>query len=650
MDELIVEQLAQEEMTPFHKALLHHCLNLVQISSRHMSHYYESWDAAADTYNCIRRTDKQDEAAEKRGEPIKMVVPLTYAQVETYIAFCMSLFTQRPRLFELIPMDEQADKSAKAAEAILARDLTKNVFEARLYQWLLDIARFGVGIFKTAWVEETAEEEVTETTPMLNFFGLASIGSRTSTSMQRVIKYQGNRIANVSPYRFFPDTRLPLSRFQEGEFCASEDDYSLTEIRRMEKNGEFSGTQWVKSYDYKRQKNKRRTSMDAPPIENTKLSTHDQSLGMAVLTEVQVKLIPNQFLIDDVPMGEEDYPVQYIVVIANDERVIKCEPSGYKHDEFTYDLAEFRPDMHKDVVEGLAAPIDQLQAVISWLINSHITSVRKVIQNSLVTDPSGIEMKDLAERRPVIRLKSERAGQGVDKFIKQLDVHDVTAKHVDDATTLHGFLQVASGISENALGQYHAGRRSATESRNVNSAAASRLKLSATLLFRTGLEPMGRKLLSNLQDGLSQETYVRVLGQTADPQAYLQLRKVSKADLTGNFDFEIFDGTLPSERVLQAQALEEFLTNIAQNPQIVPVLGFDPIKIVLEWLELRGIRNPKRFLLDQIQAQLLLQQMDSLGMIQNGEPGLSQNGQPGTSASGGSVPGQSSASSGKSGA
>jgi len=626
MDDLIKNELMQEEPTPFHKQLLSHVKALVEMSAQEMSHHYAEWDAADLTYRGKREPDKADAAAKARGEPSKMVVPLSYAQIQTFVAFCMSLYTQRDRMFELVPKAEDYDKAAKAGEAILMRDLTQNVFEAKEFQFLLDVARFGLGIFKTAWVNEQSLEDVQVPAQPVNV-GPFSVESQPQTVKQMVTKYQGNRIYNISPYRFFPDVRLPLSRFQEGEFVASEDDYSVISLRQMEADGVVAGVKWIKPFDTRIRDSStratRRFSQDSP-LTTTKANASSQSPGMCVVTEVQVVLIPSDFKIDGKPMGPESTPTKYVIWYANDTRIIKCEPLGYKHNMFTYDLAEFSPDMHNLVNDGLAATIDQLQSVITWLINSHVTSVRKVIQNMLVVDPAGIEMKDLVERKPVLRMKPERAGQGVDKFIKQLNVQDVTGNHIGDALTLHSVLQVVTGINENALGQFHAGRRSATEARNVNSATAARLKMIALLIFRTALEPMARKMLSNLQDGLDVETYVEVLGESADPTAYVQFTKITKADLVGDYDFEIFDGTLPSERGLQAQALEEFMTNVAQNPQIIPMLGFDPLKLMLEWMELRGIRNPRRFLLDQVRAQLMMQQLQAMGGQPNG-----QSGQPG---------------------
>lgn len=616
MDERIAAELRQEEHTEFHSALLKHCRGLVDGSRREMSHYYTAWDKHDEIYRGYRTPDAQDKKAEQRGEPEKMVVPMSYAQVQTFVAFCFAVYFQRDRFFELVGMGEEDHQPAKVGEAVIARDLEHNVWESRLYQFLLDISRFGIGILKSGWTKEThvVTEEVETPAPSLLGMPLG----KASTTLQRVERtlFEGNKIVNISPYRFFPDTRLPISRFQEGEFCASEDEYSLTQLKRMEKDGEVAGVQHVRkltsqSIELRGDAKGGLARWRIGTNNNLQVGSATQTEGTAILTECQVEIIPADFKVDGEPLGPETWPQKWNVWYVNDQRVVKAEPLGYVHDEFTYDVGEYNPDMHHLVNEGLTGAIDQLQSVITWLINSHVTSVRKTIQNWLIVDPNGIEMKDLSERRPVIRLKPGAARTGVDKWVKQLDVQDVTSNHMADAAQLQQLVQIVTGINENALGQFHSGRRSATEARNVNAATTARLKMQAALIYKNALQPLARKMLSNLRDGLDEETYVRVMGELANPVDYYRFTKVSKADLVGEYDFEVFDGTLPSERQVKADAIQEVLLAYLQNPEGILSLGYDPQKLAEEWLELRGIRNPKRFKLDQVRLMELVQNMQT---------------------------------------
>jgi len=600
VNEKVRAALSQEHPTPLHKQMLAECKELVGVSRRKMTERYTDWDLADEVYRGEISPDSDDKEAQERGQPTKMIVPMTYSQVQTFVAFCFSLYTQRERVFELVGMSEKDHRPAKIGEALLARDLAYNNFELRLYQFLVDIARYGLGIFKVTWVRETqmVRRSVSEEPPKL--FGITLGIAKEFERLERVTKYLGNKIHNISPYAFFPDTRLPIGQFQEGEFVASDSLTSMQELKRMEVDGEVAGVKWVKKFirelDTDGTTSIRRIAPDATDL--LAVPAAAQTAPPVVLTEVQRVIVPSEYEVDGEPLGEEDYPIKYVIWYVNDQRIVKLEPLGYIHDRFTYEVGEYNPDSIRLHNQGLSDTITQLQSAISWFINSRIESVRRVIENRYVVDPTGIELEDMKAHLPVIRLKPGATGQGViDRWIKQLEVQDVTASHISDAKFLHDIVQVTTGISEALLGQFHSGRRSATEARNVGSGSAARLRMVASLLYRTALEPVARQMLSNLRDGLDGETYVRLLGIPRDLKATGDFVKADRKDLVGAYEFELFDGTLPSERFYTAQVLEALLQGLMSKPEAALVLGIDPKAVLLEALELRGVRNPERFLL-----------------------------------------------------
>jgi len=615
MDPRIRAELMQEEVTPFHAAMLAHTKALVKMSRDVMVRKYRDWDHYDDVYRGIRQPDKKDAKAKERGEPIKMVVPLTYAQIQTAVTFTLTLFTQRPTFFELSGASIEDHRAAKIAEAVLERDFKENVWVSKLYQNLVDIYRFGIGIIKHTWVQETQVVPVTKTIQPTVIFGMALGQPRQVTTNETQTQFLGNRLYNVSPYRFFPDIRLPLSRFEEGEFCASEDEVGRTKLLEMERDGLYAGVKFVKGWSKETWDTDRRDSR--LPWSGFQESTSAATMGVSAsgrattCTEVQVRIVPSEFKLGDgKPLGPEEYPVKYVVVYANDNRVIKCEPLGYAHDKFTYDVAELSPDQHHFINAGIAETIDQLQDIITWLINSRITSIRKTVDNRIIVDPEGVNMDDLYARNPIIRLKKGAARSGIDRWIKQLEITDVTGPNIKDANNLSDLIQVVTGINQNAQGQYSDGRRSAEQTKAVNAGAAGRLQVGALLVWATQLSQLGKKMLSNLRDGLDVPTFVKVMGdQTLFPRDQYAVNindfmvgfKADKSHLAGSYDFDDLDGTLPSQKSAIANVLEQLLQSLITNPQAAAIFGYDPKALLQEILELRGVRNPEQFL---VSAQL----------------------------------------------
>lgn len=630
MDNQFKKLLNEVEPGKAHGDLLRRLNGLVEGSRKRMCDYYPVWDRHDDIYRSIKPQgqDKSDRKASERKEPEKFVVPVAHAQIQTFVAFCFSVLFQREYFFELTPMGADASKAAKVGEALLQRDLDHYDFRGSCYQFLLDVARFGVGVLKESWVEETKYVTQVTAPTQLTILGVGISFGGGSPQRTKVPAYQGNKVVNVSPYRFFPDPSLPITRFQEGEFCASEDEYTYTQLKQMEADGAVSGIDKIPNIDPEKaaygRKNSRLVSVS---LSNDKATPYAyQSSSSIIVTEIIWRCIPNQVEFGEGKLGPEKDVCKYLIWIANDARIIRAERYGYDHDEFCYSVGQFSPDLHHFLNEGLSGTIDCLQDVVSWFVNSHITSVRKVIQNLLVVDPKAIEMDDLANRNPVIRVKAGANRLGIEKYIQQLQLQDVTQNHMEDAKTFQNLIQITTGISDAALGQFYTGRRSATEAKNVNTGTSSRLKMHITLLFYSALNPLGRRMLSNLRQGLTLKTYVKIFGVIMDPQmkGYMEFAQVSKEDLQGDLDFESLDGTLPSEKQYQAQTLMECLQELIANPQLAMAMGFDVKKIFFEVLELRGIRHPEQFMLDQAQMLMAQQAM----MLAQQQQTTSPNGQP----------------------
>lgn len=623
-----VKEVLDKPESDFHSQMLKECLEQIRSSQDVWSTYYDKWDLCQDVYKGERSPDKADYRARERKEPEKMVVPMSFAQVQTFIAFCFHLYQQRNDFFELQGTGAEDAKAARIAEALLKRDLDYNKFTVLLYQFLLNIGRYGVGIIKHSWFTDTKKQYVKqETQPTASLFGTA-LPPRIEMVMQDVVKFMGNKLIGISPYRFFPDPRLPMTQFQDGEFCASETDVTRIWLRKLQKNGLVSGVEYIKDFNETDWSRRQDTKMRS----QVHLREGKQEGGI-ILTEHQRLIIPNEYKMPDgSAMGEEDYPVPYVVLIGNENRVLKCEPMNYPHEHFTFSVAQLSPDEQSQLNDGVSGLINELQSTVTWLFNSRISSVRKTMNNQLVVDPEGVEMNDLAERKSIIRLKKGSARSGVDRWIKALDIKDVTAGHIEDAQTIAQLMQVVTGVNENALGQYSKGRRSAAQTEAVNSGAASRLKMYAMLIWTQGLQPLGEDMLANLRYGLDAKQMVKVMGeQLMQPQSPYQpgpmdaqrFLGVDKSDLCGNYDFVMLDGTAPTEKSYLAQQLQEVLGALLGNPQAAAILGLDAKNIMSEIAYLNGIRNPERFFLQLPQQQQLMQMAQMTGQPMAAAPAAS---------------------------
>lgn len=627
-----VDELNKQNPSPFHTDILAHAMALVKMSRSKMSQNYSSWDLQDQVYRGERWMDEDDIKQAKREKPIKMVVPNTFAQCMTFASFLFLMFNQRsPQPFySLLPSgnEDYGDKE-QDCENIIERDLRHNNWNILLFQHLLDVSRFGPAILECSWTRKLSRI-YQPSEPAVSTYNNASVEVRGGSEWREYVKYEGNLVRAISPYRFFPDTRFPLVDFQKGEFCASEEEYSKSFLRELAAAGEVAGIDHIQglpaNLDQARGGPTRTAMGIVSDRTNSWLAGPSKSEGTVVVTKMQVWLVPSKYTFgNDKKLGPEEFPVLYHLWYANDNRVIRCEPAYWWHNEFGYSVSQFTPDMHHTVTLGLADLIYRLQDVISWHINARITDVRRNMRGRLIIDPTAVDTTDLNDDGDVYLRKGMGKG-GIDRFIKQLDQRDITGGHMVDADLLSKIMEVVTGVNGNAMGQYNSGRRSAQEARVVTAGAAGRMKMHGHLIWAGGIGPMGKQMLSNSRQSLSQEMFMRALGRPdqADQAAvqaaatrYSVFKGTPEEIVTGD-DYFTFDATLASEKGFTAQSLQELLVAIiSSNPLAAEKLtsAIDPAKLMKEIQYLRGSGNINRFKYSsQEQQEIQLEQQQRYQM------------------------------------
>jgi hypothetical protein len=355
-------------------------------------------------------------------------------------------------------------------------------------------------------------------------------------------------------------------------------------------------------------------------IEQQRNRLDDTPVLPVIVTEVQLDLIPSEYILaDGEPLGKEDYPVKYVIDIANDDRIIGVQRLG--HPWFTYDVAQYNESEDDYIGTSLPYTLHHIQEAITWFYNSRFSNVRKVIGNKLIVDPSAVHMQDFENRSPIIKIKATHRNQDIRTFVHQLALTDVTVNHVQDAQILRGIAKEATGISDNLIGQFSSGRRSAQEAANVNQNALSRIKIHIDALWHSSLRTLADKMIYNHRVFLDVPTVVKVEGLRAfDPQTgqplpeIQQMTTITKEQVIGSYDIKVYDGTLPSEKAFIAQQQAQILPLTLQNPEMfIQLTSIDPRLLWKDYLRNLGMRNIESLFmgveqLNQYMAAIISQQ------------------------------------------
>lgn len=608
MIQSVIDELNKEggqENSPLTEALLSKVKAQMKASRAKMSCYYDKWDFQDSVYRGERPPDLEDMKNEAKGNPAKMIVPNTFAQCQVFVSFLFLMFRQNRTFFELGGQgDEDKGTKEQDIEKILESDLRKTQWNTTLYQHLTDVAVRGPGILSCEWTRKVARLKVNRPGGVVNINGV-SIISRPTSEYEDFVKYEGNLVRAVSPFRFFPDANQPLVDFQKGDYCGFEEEYSMSELRDMQAAGEVAGVDNIRPLPEGWAKDRggvTRTIADfnvRQGASGTPACGHAGKEGPVLVTKVKTWICPSKFEYgDNKKLGPEEFSVLYHVWYANDCTVIRVEPADEWHNTFGVTAAQFTPEMYHTVNNGLADLIYRLQDLISWSLNSHVLSVNRVIANRLVVNQDAVEPRSL-DSNGDIYLKKGFGRRSVNDAVAQLQVHDVTGGHMSDAQIYTNFMQLITGVNDNLQGQISTGRRSAQENRVATAGAAGRMKLHGHLIWDGSLGPLAQMMISNSRQSLSEEMFNRIIGQAAatDPQRFADFQGTPEEVICGD-DYAVWDSTLASEKGFMAQSLQELVSTILSvNPQAVMQLAqrMDVTKMINEIQYLRTGSTSNRF-------------------------------------------------------
>lgn len=574
-----------------------------QMSKRRMSRLHERWRKAEEAFVAYlpeRELDaKRRVLREQEGAPqyTTIVLPYTYAMLMSAHSYWTTVFLGREPVFQYMGRHGETEQQVQAAEALVAYQLQVGQIQVPLYFWLLDAGKYGLGVLAQYWASEFKQVTQEVERPVLDMFGYP-VGTERARVVQRVPGYQGSRVVNVRPYDYYPDPRVPLWDVQRCEFVGYVTEVTLNELLRGEAAGEYFNIAAVRSWA---QQNRAREG--GSQIEQLALPggspDWDVQTGPYGLLTMYVDLVEKEW-----GLGKGSYPEKWVFSAvlsgtgAGGDRLtllVGARPLGCLHQKFPLCVLEMEPEAYAFASRGMPEVLQPLQNVMDWLINSHFTNVRAVLNNQIVVDPSRVVMQDYLEGTAggAIRLRPAAYGTDVRSALAQLPIADVTRGHFADIAQIHEFAQRAVGVNDQIMGLLNVGgRKTAQEIRTSSTFGVNRQKTVAELYSAMGFGPLGDLILSSSQQYYDQALKLRIVGDLAQ-EAGPRFVQVDPQAIAGAFDFVPVDGTLPIDRYQQANLWRELLLSMRDVPQIL--MRYDLGRIFGWVAQLAGLKNLSQF-------------------------------------------------------
>lgn len=557
------------------------------------SNRYEAWLAAERRWKLVVSESEKFMSQTQSLYPFenRVVAPFTFAIVQSIKSFLLSVFTMRYPIFEARPLDAANEQSARLVEALLDYYFRLQGGVKILDMFLLDVLRYGIGILKCVWERRVEKKRMKQTIS----FGETEV--ELGEVEEYVTTYEGPRTVNVDPFSFFPDPRVPLDRFQEGQFCGQLLYVPWWWLREKEAQGVYAFVDEIPPFTtsaLEDLKNRPPFSIIGVPEWLPTKPEDMRQYGMVMIHELWARIVPSDFGLSD-----SDDVELWVFTVANRAKVIRAEPSPYHHNQFPFIVGLYLLDAHANDPVGLIELLQPLQDLCTWLINSHLDNIEKVLNEVLIFDPSRIDPKDLQEWKPgqVIPLRPEAYGTPPAEAIYQFPVQLYTTQHLNTIEILLDYMQRLSGSSDILLGMFPATKRSATETAHVAQMGANRIQMLAQTLSATAIIPWAEMMLSLLQQYLKHPVAVRLLGMPAATRLANTVIEVSPQDIRGRYYFPLHDGTAPLDPQKNADLWLQIFELVGRVPSLSE--RFDIVEIFRYMVSAMGVRNIDQFMTQQ---------------------------------------------------
>ncbi len=587
--------------TERHRTILTALRNRFRLSERHMEQRHKKWRDAEEQFIAFlpeRDIDAHRRSIREGGKPqyTTIVVPFTYAVLMTAHTYWTTVFLSRNPVFQFAARHGETKMNVQAVESLIEYQMTVGEMLVPLYIWLMDAGKYGIGILGNFWEDEqiTVSQIVEQ---QETIFNLIPTGNTKKVKQTRTVQgYQGNKLFNVRPYYWFPDPRVPLHRFQEGEFCFNYTEVGWNTILKRAEAGDYFNIEELRKLGNTQSSRQEdgTNQLDRPGEEGVFIGDDDlKNADFQPLYECAVELVPKHW-----KLGGSGVPEKWVFTVSKDfDLIIGARPLGSIHNKYPYVVNIMEPEGYSMNVRGMPEVMLPMQNTMDWLVNTHFYNVRKALNDQFVVDPSRVAMKDVLDPEPggVWRLKPAAYGSDVRTVVTQLPVVDVTIGHMKDTQFIWEMTQRIVGVTDNLMGvQNPGGRKTATEVRTSGAAGINRLKTNAEYYSALGWAPLAQMMLQNSQQFYDLEKKFKIAGDLMVAAGETpETMTISPEEIQGFYDFLPVDGTLPIDRFAQANLWKELLLAMQRLPQIGA--RYD-IAGIFSWVaQLSGLKNVNQF-------------------------------------------------------
>jgi len=575
-----------------------------------MSRRFPSWNAIDETLTVYMPTDAEEDLVKEKDsrKPVSIVVPYSYAQLDTLVTYATAAFGQDP-VFRYEGTGPEDTIGAILLQLVIQSQCNRFKIGIPLHTMFRDSFAYGIGVAAPIWRSVMGRKTIKSQNNILDLFGRL-IGKKQTTKSVQSVLYEGNDLDNIDPYRFLPDPNYGIQEIQKGEFVGWVSTQSLMDLLSEESYDDtLFNVKYLKSLSSRRSSlfSNDDSRRDTYGTTRDRYSISEEYSKPVDIINMIIKIIPKEYGLksEDYTNKDGELPEKWHFQLAADQVVIKAKPLGLNHNMFPvavcapdFDGRSITPVSRLEIIAGL-------QETLNFLFNSHIANVRKSINDMLVVDPYLVNMNDLKDPAPgkLIRLRRSAWGRGTENVVTQLKITDITANNIPDAEKIMSIMERVSAATYNMMGVMRPGseRRSAAEFEGTQSGALNRLERLAKMIGLQAMQDIGYMYASQTQQLMEKSTYVKIIGewekvlQNEYPETKNMRLNVNPYDLAVDYDTVVRDGSVPGGNF--SQAWVQMFQAVGTSPVLASRI--DVFKLFLHIARSLGAKDISNFELKQ---------------------------------------------------
>jgi len=577
-----------------HRAIVKHILECVRESHNVMQRRYGNWAELDKKVNgFIDLSTYEQQLKESNPEkPLTIVIPQSYATKEVLLTYNASAFLRQP-IFRYEPSGDPNDTlGVILLESLIQQQVVK--------------ARMGLNLH-TMW-----SDDITYSFGAVAVNFEKTLGTKTRNGIRKeVVKYQGNRLRNLDPYNSYPDIHVPIWNTEDMEYFAWVDRRNYSRLFNLESlDSSFFNIRYLEKISNGKSQYYN-SNVESGRYAKTNVNPDNRPASFMASKPIDVIWCYCTIIPKDLGLGRSTTPELWRFALAADSLIIAANPVELDHGGIPIAVCSIRNDGHSLINPSILEIEYPIQHGMDWLWGTHVSAIRKTVNNMLLIDPSLININDFMDSRAglLARLRPQAWGRSMmDQAVKQLDIKDITQNNISDIGFLRGMADSSMGTSDQARGiQNRRGERvSSAEARGTMSALLGRHEKDAKIAAMQANYSIAYQMASNTLQFMEGEQRVKILGDYAAELSaeYSDVAREISVDRLGNtsayvsldnldvdYDVVIQDGTIPSGEY--ADTWTSLLTIASKSPEVFKELNFT--RIWLHIARLMGAHNASDF-------------------------------------------------------